>query len=87
MAYVSYKKLSKKKRREIDQGKRATWGSVSPVTKKVKSAKVYNRKKIQQRQRESPPLDFLVVGFSKRSNFVTALFVFCCAPYSRQQAA
>ena len=59
MAYVCYKKLSKKKQREIDRGKRATWGSVSPVTKKVESAKAYNRKKIQRRQRKSPPLDFL----------------------------
>jgi len=54
MAYVSYKKLSKRKRREIDQGKRATWGSVSPATKKVESAKAYDRKKIQRRQREWP---------------------------------
>jgi hypothetical protein len=48
VAYVSYGKLSKKKRREIDQGKRVTWGNVSPVTKKVTSEKVYDRKKAQR---------------------------------------
>jgi len=58
MAFVSYGKLSKKKRREIDQAKRATWGSVSPVTKRVASEKAYNRKKAQRWQREPPELGF-----------------------------
>lgn len=52
MAYVCYRKLSKKKRKEIDQAKRGTWGNVSPVTKKTTSAKVYNRKKAQRQHRE-----------------------------------
>lgn len=56
MAYVCYQKLSKKKRREIDQAKRATWGSVSPVTKKVASEKVYNRKRTQRWQAEATTL-------------------------------
>jgi len=54
MPYVPYQKRSKKGRRETDQAKRATWGSVSPVTKKVESAKAYNRKKIQRWQKEWP---------------------------------
>jgi len=61
MAFVSYHKLSKKKRREIDHAKRGAWGSVSPVTKKVMSQKVYSRKKTHRWQRESPPVDFFHV--------------------------
>ena len=60
MVYVSYLKLSKKKRREIDQTKRATWGSVSPVTKRIPSQKVYNRKKAQRWQGGPPTLGFAI---------------------------
>jgi len=64
MAYVSYRKLSKKKRREVDQTKRITWGSVSPVTKKVPSQKVYNRKKAQRWQGGSPTLGVVVCSLA-----------------------
>ena len=47
--FVEYEKLSKKQKREIDKAGRATWGDVSPVTKKIESAKIYNRKKSQRR--------------------------------------
>ena len=47
-AFVPYEKLSKKQKREIDKAKRATWGEVIPVTKRVESAKIYNRKKHQR---------------------------------------
>jgi hypothetical protein len=43
--FVSYQKLSKKKKREIDGAKRRTWGFVKPVTKVKSSAKLYSRKK------------------------------------------
>ena len=48
-AFVPYEKLSKKQRKEIDKAKRATWGEVVPVTKRIDSAKIYNRKKHQRR--------------------------------------
>ena len=51
--FVEYEKLSKKQKREIDKARRATWGGVIPVTKKVESAKLYNRKKHQRRDWES----------------------------------
>ena len=51
--FVAYEKLSKKQKREIDQAKRATWNGVVPVTKKIESAKIYNRKKHQRRDWES----------------------------------
>ncbi|MCL2812062.1 MAG: hypothetical protein FWD25_09280 [Clostridia bacterium] len=58
MPHVSYQKASKRKRREIDETNRTTWGNVSPITRKVESAKVYNRKKIQRWHMEPPTLDF-----------------------------
>lgn len=47
-AFVPYEKLSKKQKKEIDKAKRATWGEVVPVTKRIDSAKIYNRKKHQR---------------------------------------
>lgn len=44
-AFVPYEKLSKKQKKEIDRARRAGWGNVNPVTRKVESAKTYNRKK------------------------------------------
>lgn len=60
MAFVPYNRLSKKKQREIDRVKRAVWGSISPVTKKVACQKVYNRKKTQRWNGEWPELGFLM---------------------------
>ena len=51
--FVEYEKLSKKQKREIDKARRVTWGEIVPVTKKVESAKLYNRKKHQRRDWES----------------------------------
>ena len=46
--FVEYEKLSKKQKREIDKAKRASWGDVIPVSKKIESAKIYNRKKCRR---------------------------------------
>ena len=46
--FVEYEKLSKRQKKEIDKARRATWGDVIPVTKKVESAKIYNRKRHQR---------------------------------------
>ena len=46
--FVEYEKLSKKQKREIDKAKRASWGDVIPVSKRVESAKIYNRKKCRR---------------------------------------
>jgi len=43
--FVPYEKLSKKQKREIDSRARATWGAMSPVTRKPERSNVYNRKK------------------------------------------
>ena len=41
--FVPKEKLSKKARKELDRSRRVTWG-FSPVTKTVKSRKLYSRK-------------------------------------------
>lgn len=46
--FVPYEKLSKAKQREIDRKKRVTWGAISPVTRKSRNEKIYNRKKSQR---------------------------------------
>lgn len=42
--FIPYSKLSKKKKKEINDLKRNTWGSFSPITKTIGSKKAYNRK-------------------------------------------
>lgn len=57
--FISYEKLSKRKKREIDRQKRASWNGVNPTTKKIKNAKIYNRKKTQNRFDEYDYVSFL----------------------------
>lgn len=42
--FVSKEKLSKKARKELDRQRRILW-QYSPVTKKIESKKLYDRKK------------------------------------------
>ena len=53
--FVSYTKLSKKKKRELDRKRRNTWGSLSPVTRREANSKSYNRKKARMRDSEDDP--------------------------------
>ena len=46
MKFTPEAKMSKKARKELNRSRRATWGEISPVTKRVESRKVYNRKRI-----------------------------------------
>ena len=41
---VSYEKMSKKAKKAEDAKRRNDWGVINPVTKVVKSKKVYSRK-------------------------------------------
>ncbi len=45
--FIPYEKLSKKKKRELDAGRRSVW-AVSPVTRRSENPKAYNRKKAQK---------------------------------------
>ena len=46
--FVSYEKLSKKKKRELDAKRRTTWGTLNPVTRKPANSKAYNRAKARK---------------------------------------
>ena len=50
--FTPYEKLSKKKKRELDAGRRTVW-AISPVTRRPENPKVYNRKKAQKREDDS----------------------------------
>ena len=50
--FIPYEKLSKKKKRELDAGKRTIW-AISPVTRRPENPKAYNRKKAQKRMDDS----------------------------------
>lgn len=63
--FVPYEKLSKKEKRKIDAARRSSWGDISPVTRKAKSIKVYDRNKIRSLEREP----------YGRPNFGSCLFI------------
>ena len=48
---ISKAKLSKKARKNLNAEKRTTW-TFSPVTRRVESKKIYNRKKISRTDQE-----------------------------------
>ena len=53
--FIPYEKLSKKKKRKINQARRQTWGGLNPVTRKPENSKAYIRKKTQDWKRDVPP--------------------------------
>ena len=50
--FIPYEKLSKKKKRELNAGRRTVW-TVSPVTRRSENPRAYNRKKAQKRMDDS----------------------------------
>ena len=46
--FIPYEKLSKKKKRELNESRRTRW-TISPVTRRPENPKAYNRKKAQKR--------------------------------------
>lgn len=51
--FIPYEKLSKKEKRKADAAKRTTWGPISPVTRKPKNSRAYDRKKAQNWKKDS----------------------------------
>ena len=51
--FTPYEKLSKKSRRALDAQRRETW-PISPVTRKSKNPKAYNRKKARKWMQDDP---------------------------------
>lgn len=58
--FVPFEKLSKKKQRELNKKQRGSWGSINPVSRKVESAKIYNRKKARKWKDDSMAVLFVV---------------------------
>jgi len=50
---IPYEKLSKRKRKEMDQRRRKGWGEVSPVTRRSENPKAYNRQKARRWEQNS----------------------------------
>lgn len=46
--FIPYEKLSKRKQRELDRERRGSWGEIKPVSRRVESAKRYDRQKAKQ---------------------------------------
>lgn len=57
--FIPYEKLSKKKKRELDQKRRGSWGSINPVTKRPPNPKAYNRLKARKRREDSDTVLFI----------------------------
>lgn len=53
--YIPFDKLSKKERRRQNAGRRVTWGPLSPVTRRAKKPKAYDRKKAQRPDDDAVP--------------------------------
>ena len=58
--FISYEKLSKKKKKEMDAKKRNTWNGLNPVTRKQENSRAYNRNKRKAQDRKS--LDSASIG-------------------------
>lgn len=58
--FVPFEKLSKKKQRELNKKQRGSWGGLTPVSRKVESAKIYDRKKARRWKDDSMAVLFVV---------------------------
>ena len=50
--YITLDKMNKKPKREFYSSLRGTWGELSPVTRKVKNGKAYDRAKAKRESYE-----------------------------------
>lgn len=60
--YVPYEKLSKKKKREWDARGRGGWGGLTPVTRRPKSPKAYDRRKARRWKEDSSLCLYFTIG-------------------------
>ena len=67
--FIPYEKLSKKKKRELDAGKRTVW-TISPVTRKSENPKAYNRKKAQKWMDDSSSVLSVFPATTERRGFL-----------------
>ena len=68
--FIPKEKLGKKARKQLDSEQRTTW-TFSPVTKKVESKKLYNRKRKAHDRYDDYGMGFSysAEGFSRRSEY------------------
>lgn len=59
---IPYVKLSKKDKQAENQKRRGSWGALSPVTRKPKNAKAYDRKKARDWSEDSTTAPFLFLN-------------------------
>lgn len=50
--YVTLDKMNKKQKREFYSMRRNTWGEFSPITRKAKNGKAYDRAKLKREKYE-----------------------------------
>ena len=58
--FIPYEKLSKKKKRELDAGRRTLW-AINPVTRRPENPKAYHRKKAQKWKDDSASVLLLMI--------------------------
>ena len=69
--FIPYEKLSKKKRRELEAARRGSWQGLSPVTRRSKDPKAYDRQKTRKWRDDSDTVPF--VFFCLKGFFTYAL--------------
>ena len=79
--FIPYEKLSKKKKRELDAGKRTLW-AISPVTRRSENPKAYNRRKAQKRMDDPSFCAFFFVAISGEK-ILESFRLGCCWTISR----
>lgn len=62
--FIPRDKLSKKARKRLDSEQRATW-AFSPVTQRVESKKLYNRKKKSHARYDDYGMGFCFIGVAQ----------------------
>ena len=74
--FIPFEKLSKKKQRLLNAQRRGSWGSLSPVTRRSKNPRAYNRKKARKWNGDSTSVPFINLAFRPgggRSGFALVL--------------
>lgn len=52
MAFVERQKMSKRQRKALDRERRVTW-AIPPVSRRIESKKIYDRKKLRGRENDA----------------------------------
>lgn len=58
--FIPYAKMSKQKKKALDEKRRGSWRGINPVTRKPPNPKAYNRKKMRKRSQDD---DFSSASF------------------------